>query len=530
MKLSPKQIIETINNLKSERQTWENHWQEVGDFVVPRRGEVTVKFSPGQKRNTRLFDTTAQQACVLLSGALSSLLTNPQVQWFEFLTGDKELDARDDVRLYLQEVSRRMMNMFNNSNFYSQVDEMYGDLCSYGTGCMSINEDPEMVVRFNTHHISEYYIRENNKAFVDEVYRKFKWTAFQILSEFGENAKQAKSVARELKSGSNRKFDVLHAVYPDDRGDGKTDTPFHWVSQWIIEEDQQEVRVGGFNEFPFTAPRWKLGTGEMYGRSPATTALPDIKMINKMEETMIKGAQKTVDPPLQAPDDGYQRPIRTQPGGISYYRAGTGDIIRPVFNDFNPNLGENALERVRERIKQAFFIDQLQLREGPQMTATEVLQRRDQSMTMLAPVLARLQHEFLRPMIDRVFALMSRRRGMLPRAPRSLQGRNVDVRYSSLIARVQSEQEAQNFQRFLGIASPIIGVAPDAMDNIDTDQVVKDLAVIHRLPQEMLRKKDDVEKLREQRAEAQRQAEEEASEAQQAENASKVSKLVPVNQ
>ena len=71
------------------------------------------------------------------------------------------------------EMMSNMMNMFNNSNFYSQVDEMYGDLCSFGTGSMSIMEDDEFLVRFNTHHISEFYIRENNKGFIDEIYRKF---------------------------------------------------------------------------------------------------------------------------------------------------------------------------------------------------------------------------------------------------------------------------------------------------------------------------------------------------------------------
>jgi len=148
MKKTPKELIAITNNLKSDRQTWENHWQEIGDFVIPRRGEVTVKFSPGQKRNTQLFETTGQQSCILLAGALSSLLTNPQVQWFELLTGIPELDEDDDVRAYLQEATRRMANVFNNSNFHTQVHEMYLDLCSFGTGSMSIDEDDEMVARF----------------------------------------------------------------------------------------------------------------------------------------------------------------------------------------------------------------------------------------------------------------------------------------------------------------------------------------------------------------------------------------------
>lgn len=44
-------------------------------------------------------------------------------------------------------------------------------------------------------------------------------------------------------------------------------------------------------------------------------ALPEMKVLNKMNETMLIGAQKLVDPPIQMPDDGYIMPIVTTPGG-----------------------------------------------------------------------------------------------------------------------------------------------------------------------------------------------------------------------
>jgi hypothetical protein len=519
-------MLKTFDDLKSLRGTWENHWQEVSEYVIPRKSDVTVEFSRGQKRHRTqiLFDTTAQQSCILLSGAMSSLLTNPQVPWFELGTGIREIDEDDDVREYLQKTRDRMLGVLNNSNFHTHTHELYGDLCSFGTSAMSIEEDDQFVVRFNSHHISNFLLTSNHKGVIDELYREFKWTVAQIVGEFGiDNV--SKSIKRSFEKGMLREeFKVVHGVYPDDRGEGGSGKlPF--ISQWVVRVDAETVRMGGFSEFPFVTPRWSLATGEDYGRSPAITALPDIKMINKMEETMIKGAQKTVDPPLQAPDDGFVRSIRTNPGGISYYRSGTPDRLEPVFNDFRFEFGVAVTDRTRDRIKQAFFIDQLQLREGPQMTATEVLQRRDQSMVLLGPVLARMQSEFLRPLIDRVFNIMTRKR-LLPQAPAILEGRDLEVNYSSLIARVQKSTELQNLQRAFESAAVVMQVDPQSIDIMDADATVKHIMKLTGVPQQLIRDEDQVGELREQRQAAQQQAEQQVQDQGDAENASKLAGAV----
>ncbi len=50
------------------------------------------------------------------------------------------------------------------------------------------------------------------------------------------------------------------------------------------------------------------------------------------------------------------------------------------------------------------------MQNGPQMTATEVVQRNEEKMRLLGPVLGRLQSELLRPMIDRTFAILLRKK------------------------------------------------------------------------------------------------------------------------
>ena len=168
------------------------------------------------------------------------------------------------------------------------------------------------------------------------------------------------------------------------------------------------VAISGFQEFPYIVPRFLKATGEVMGRSPAMVALPDVKMINLMSKTIIQAAQKQIDPPLLVPDDGFLLPIRTQPGGLNFFRSGTRDTITPLNTGANIPIGLQMEEQRRGAIRSAFYVDQLLSAATPNMTATEVVQRQEERMRVIGPVLGRLMNEMLRPMIDRVFALMLR--------------------------------------------------------------------------------------------------------------------------
>ena len=164
------------------------------------------------------------------------------------------------------------------------------------------------------------------------------------------------------------------------------------------------------------------------------SALPEVKTINVMTETMIMGAQKVIDPPVQLPDDGFILPIEVVPGGINYYRSGTSDRIEPLFNDTRIDFGFQALEDRRKRIREAYYVDQLQLQQGPQMTATEVLQRTEEKMRLLGPMLGRQQAELLRPLIDRVFEIMLRRGKIDAKEfPAVIKGKKITAVFSILL-------------------------------------------------------------------------------------------------
>ena len=155
------------------------------------------------------------------------------------------------------------------------------------------------------------------------------------------------------------------------------------------------ISIGGFREFPYVVPRYLKASNEIYGRSPGMNSLPDVKVLNTMVKVSLKAAQKQVDPPLLVPDDAMILPVRTAPGSLNYYRSGVEIELKALNIGANNPLGLNMEDQRRRSISRTFHVDQLLIQENRTMTATEVMQRNQEKMKILGPVIGRLQQELL---------------------------------------------------------------------------------------------------------------------------------------
>ncbi len=516
-------IRKRLDKLEADRGTWESHWQEILDYVMPRKAEITFLRSRGEKRTEVLFDSTAITANNLLAASLQGTLTSPSLPWFSLKLRDDDANKIRDIQIWLEDTARRMYAVFNESNFNTEVHEMYLDLCSVGTSAIFVEEANEGFLQgglhFNTLHIAEYFIQENSTGRVDTLYRKYKMTARQAVQEFGEDNIGTK-IKEAVKAKPDTQFNFIHAVEPTpdyERSVGmkaKTKLPFH--SCHVCFEDKMVVRTGGYNEFPYLVPRWSKATGEIFGRSPSYNALPDIKTLNKAVEIGLKAWAKAIDPPLLVTDDGVIGRVRMTPGGITVVRSDTA--IKPLQIGSNWQITDLKENQLRTAIRQAYYSDQLQLQEGPQMTATEVQVRYELMQRLLGPTLGRFQTEFLNPLIERVFGIMLRSDALTPR-PSEMEGMNMDIEYVGPLARSQRMEEAIAVERLYQLAMQVVQVDPTVMDVIDHEQAIRMRATLLGVPKTVLRGEDEVAEIREQRAAAQQQAQEQAMAQQQADTA-----------
>jgi hypothetical protein len=491
-----KGLLSRYEKLEGQRQNWETHWQEVADYMQPRKADVTKQRARGDKRMEQVFDSSPIQAVELLAASLHGMLTNPSTPWFTLRFKDEEIENEDEAKLWLEASTDAMYTAFNRSNFQQEIFELYHDLITFGTAAMFIEEDDDDIIKFSTRHINEVFIAENDKGRIDTIYRRFKISARAAMQKFGEAV--SSDVQSAFKKDPYKEVEILHAVYPrtdfNPNKKDKKNMPFESV--YIEFKNGNELSVSGFREFPFVVPRYLKASNEIYGRSPAMTALPDVKMLNEMCKTTIKAAQKQVDPPLLVPDDGFLLPVRTVPGGLNFYRSGTRDRIEPLNIGANNPLGLNMEEQRRDSIRAVFYVNQLMMQQGPQMTATEVIQRNEEKMRLLGPVLGRLQSELLKPLIDRVFAILLRN-NMLPAAPEFLSGRDIEIEYVSPLAKAQKSTELQSIMRAVEILGSLANVAP-VFDYVNFDNLVKHLADIVGVPQKILKTQSQVNAERQQ--------------------------------
>lgn len=509
-------------DLSNTRTNWEKHWQELADYMLPRKADITKKRTQGDKRTDLIFDGTAIHAVELLASSLHGMLTSPSTPWFSLRYRNPGLQRNDIANEWLEVCVDQMYQHFNRSNFQQEIHELYYDLVVFGTSAIYVEGD-EAGLRFASRHIAEICISEDAQGRVDTVYRKFKMTARAMEQQFGaENLPT--QVKKDLEKEPFKDHELVHAVFPrqNAKGRGAKNKPI--ASVYYHKSSKHLLSEGGFDEFPFMVPRFVKDSVSIYGRSPAMTALPDVKMLNKMSQTTIKAAQKQVDPPLMVPDDGFMLPIRTTPGSLNFYRAGTRDRLEPLQIGANNPLGLNMEEQRRNAIRQAFYVDQLLLAQGQAMTATEVLQRNEEKMRLLGPVLGRLQSELLQPLISRAFALLLRS-GLLPPAPEELQGQEIDIEYVSPLAKAQKLTDLQSMLRGFEVMMQVSEIAP-VMDYLDTDRLVQYLVEVTGIPARVIRSDDEVKKIRRQAQQAQQQQMQMEQEMMQSEQAKNVAPLV----
>lgn len=494
-------ILKRLEQLESDRSNYNSLWQDLAKYCLPRKSYIERTRTPGEKYDADVYDSTSIQANLVLAAGLHSYLTNPASKWFELRAQDSTDDTRS--KEWLNEVGLIVYDVLNGSNFSQQIHEVYLDLGTFGTACLYEEEDPQDIVRFYSRPIGEVYVAEDDRERVDTIYRKFKLTARQAFDKWGESAGEEVRKAIENKKYYEM-IEFVHCVMPRyERDVSKSDSVnMPYVSYYIEKGKRRLVSESGYNEFPFFVPRFNKHNDDVYGSSPAMTCFADIKMLNEMDKTLLRAAQIKIDPPLSIPHDGYMLPIKWGPRAYNFkLRASGDDKIEPLLTGVDIPIGMEMEEQRRIAIKKAFFVDLfLLLAEKTNMTATEVSQRVEEKMLILAPTLGRLMSELLDPIIGRTVNILARA-GRLPPPPPGLE--DYKIEYTSPLARAQRMEDIKAINNTIMMIAPVAEAIPEALDKINADVFVDEVAKINNVPPKMIRSEEEVGKLRQARAEQQ---------------------------
>lgn len=508
--------------LKNERNSYIEHWREISDYLLPRRSRflVTDAQRAGSKRNDKILNGNPTRYLGVLASGMMTGITSPARPWFRLITADPALNDEQDVRDWLHQVEQRLYEIFARSNVYNALHELYSDLAAFGTSTLWIDEDDEEVLRAYVFPIGSYAIANDAAGRVCALYREYRMTAGQIIEMFGEES-CSETVKTALRGGRlDEPFSVVHALEANrDPAPGRDDAEGKpWLSIWYESSTSSDklLRKSGYDTFPVMAPRWSVTGEEVYGSSPGMNALGDCKGLQLLARRSGQILDKIANPPMVAPtglrNDGG---AKLYPGGISYYDGGGPGQFQPLYvpDARAYQINEDIARQHEQRISGCFLADIFSMFAGNMgtMTAREVEERHEEKLLQLGPVLERLHNELLNPLIDRAFSIMVSK-GMLPIAPKVLQGQPVRVEYVSILAQAQKLVAVLQLERLFGFVAGLSKVSPQVVEKVDWDAAVDEYAKTIGVAPNIVLGQKEVATVRARRL----QAEQQMAEAQQA--------------
>jgi hypothetical protein len=500
------EIKTRYDQLVSLRRTLDSTYDCIQKYVVPFRGEFFKPESSEHEvewRRRQIFDSTAPNAANLLAAQIHGNLTSPSVRWFSLRFRRAVLNDNVQANTWLEECEDILWQTLIESDFNLEAAEIYTDLTSFGTGCIVEEVVSEMEwkgLNFTSVPVREMYFEPGAEGGVLRLYRRLQFTVLQMIDKFGrENVPQHLLDADDV----DMKHDIIFCIFLRDQyKDADTTKPIAADKRpvgykYVIHNSGETIGdEGGYYEMPAFITRWQKVSGSRYGYSPAFVALSDILQLNEVVAQTSEARAKAIDPATLTTENGLISDLDLSPGGLTI--VSSLDEIRTMESTQRFDQADAEIDRLQRSINRIFFIDKLELKDSPAMTATEVNVRYERMQRLLGPTLGRLQADFLDPLIRRTFMILIRA-GQMPEMPEVVKDADLDVEYIGPLPMAQRGEQAQNIEMWINGIASLAQVYPQMMDIPNADEVAKFLGKLRGVPASLMNDEEMIASTREEK-------------------------------
>ena len=516
-------VLQRVQQLRQDRLRWEDQWIEIRDYQLPFVGDFKRTGDdsyPGRRRDLHIAQGVAWASAQIFAAGIMSGLTPPSRQWFKFEFSDSALNENVQAGRVLDERQEIMQSILSQSNFYNAIHSSYFEL-PFGQAPLSVLPDTKKGVRFQAQSVGTYYIDVGGDGKVNTFCRRYPMKLQQIIDTFGVDALPLNEKQR-LAGGSvpdNVTRYVCWLIQPNAQAVpgriGNLNLPYislYWIdgsgpNDWLY--------VGGFEEFPVPTGRYMVNANNPYGYGPGWYALGDSKMLQVMKRDYLTAVELSVKPPLVASADVMAEGINLIPGGVTK-TPGPQSRVDPLFNvalDL-PHLAEEII-RTEDAIKRAYSADLFLMLDSittGQMTAREIVERQQEKLQQLGPVVERLQEEYLTPILERTYNILDRG-GIFPPIPPDIAElvaeEDVKIVYISPLAQAQKMSGLVNIEQSIAFVAQMAQMWPDAIKTVDPLGTVEKYMDLLGAPAKMRRPEEEVQQMIQQEQKAMQQAQQE---------------------
>ena len=531
--------------LKTERSSFEAHWQDCSDYVSPKRYKLHVQDdNRGEADRDLIIDSTATSSLRVLSSGLMAGITSPARPWFRLSLKDEKAARSASVKRWLSEVEKKMQYQFIVSNLYNVLPNVYTDLGLFSTGAMLMQRDDEIGVRFQSLPIGSFWIGNDHKMRPRKFVREFRFTVSQVVEKFAKKDASGKvidwsnistSVKSQYETDSKESWvTITHVILPNP--DHRPDSPLSIHKKFLDvyyenarEEGKQPLQKSGTSFFKVLCPRWGVTGSDVYGvDGPTMVALGDIKQLQHGEKKTAHALDKMVDPPMVGPPELRQSGSSIMAGEITYLSDPTGKAFRESHQvRYDITSMENKQAQVRQRIRSAYFHDlflMISSSDRRNITATEIDARQEEKLLALGPVLEQLNQDMLDPLIENTFTIMFED-GAFPEPPEEIQGLDMRVEYISIMAQAQKLTGIAANDRLLDSLGRIANLDPAVLKKLRANNLADSYADLLGSDPNLLNSNEEVQEMEEMEAELAAQQQAEVAQAQEIQNMQQLSSV-----
>ena len=512
-----RRLAKSFETAKRVRAQYEDILQECSDYLLPGRHSFQAEKEMGDIRINKIYDSTGPNALIKAASGLYSRASNPYSKWFSMGLMSTHVPVQNlpaNIRQWLDDTVNALRGLMAKP-IAPVMYQGYLDALGLGT-CMSyVEEDDLSVFRAKAIPLDQVYFLEGPFGVVDTVFRYYKMTARQIYYEF-EDGHIPEVIKHCMQDDPERSFKVIHATYPrpgKERNPDQTENDplsFPIGTMYVLENDWDHPMLeSGYREMPYATLRLEKLPGEIWGRGPGLSALPDVRTLNESMRLILDASHMAIRPPMDVPTEAYITPFMLTPAAMNLNQDMSGRRATPMNTVGQLQITYQMLEERRAAVREAFFNDQLQLTGGPDMTAYEVSKRSEQQMILMGPWQGRLELEYYEPIINRCFAIAARA-GVLPEPPEELMdGKNglsqYYLSYESPLANAQRLLDVQTIDNTKASVLQTAQAGIPVTDLFNWDKMEISRAVALGLPSECIKSDAQVQQERQAQQEQQSQ-------------------------
>lgn len=471
MRLTPEQILKRQMAAQAKKDEFQQLYQDAYEFALPQRQLYGVweGGATGSKKMQRVFDSTAINSTQRFANRLQSVVFPPQRKWAKLEAGsDIPMERRQQAQAVLEVYQDKMFTMLNQSNFDIAMGEFLLDL-AVGTACMMVQPgDDVQPLNFIPVPLFLVSYEEGANGQVDNVYRRMRMKGESIQRQWPD-AEIPDDMARRIENKPTDDIELLEAtIYDHKRGD--------YCYHVIDKVSKSELVYRRRKMSPWVISRYMKVAGEIYGRGPLMTALPDIKTLNKTIELLLKNASLAVAGVYTAADDGVLNPntVKIVPGAIipvARNGGSQGPALLPLPRSGDFNVSQLVINDLRSNVKRILLDESLPPDNMSARSATEIVERMKELAQNLGSAFGRLINETMIPVTAKILEVMDER-GLID-MPLRVNGLEVKVTPVAPLAMAQNMEEVNAIMQYMQISQTL---GTDGQLAIKTDMLVDYLA------------------------------------------------------